>query len=125
MLLGNVPGMLAGLMILELVDGDIIRRGVGALIVIAPVLLMSVRGVPRFQRGRVAAAVGFAGGAVGTTSSLNGIPPTILYAYERSAPRRMVADLSGYFVISNLTVAAVLWVRGIGDADGLGSALIV
>lgn len=49
---------------------------------------------------------------LGATTSLNGVPPAILLARDRAAPRSFQADLAVYFVVSNTIALALLAARG-------------
>jgi len=55
---------------------------------------------------------GLLGGILGVTTSLNGVPPAILLARDRLAPRAFQADLAVYFIASNALALALLAVRG-------------
>lgn len=107
---GTVPGVLVGLLVLEAVDRDRLRQAVGAVVIAGAVAMMAARGrATSAEWGRGPASfVGFLGGGLGVTTSLNGVPPVLMYTWEGAPPRRMVADLSVFFVASNAIVALLL-----------------
>ena len=62
-------------------------------------------------------AAGFAGGLLGTTTSLIGVPPALLLTQRRVAARQFIADLAVYFVATAAIGLAVLAVEGQFDGD--------
>ena len=54
---------------------------------------------------------GLLGGILGATTSLNGVPPAILLARDRLAPRAFQADLAVYFIASNAVALTLLALR--------------
>ncbi|MFD5655872.1 sulfite exporter TauE/SafE family protein [Streptomyces hirsutus] len=123
---GNVPGLLVGALVLTWADPSAIRRAVGCVVIVAGILMAALRVGHRRRHGTgVSLAVGFVGGVLGSSSSLNGIPPALMYMHEQSEARRFVADLAGYFVLSNTLALAVLAIRGTFTADALFPAVVV
>jgi hypothetical protein len=111
---GSVPGLYLGATILHAVNPTPIKFGVGVLVMaLALVLAFRTTGT---SRGSVApgapVAAGFAGGFLGTLSSLNGVPPVMLLTRHGVAPRSFIADLAAYFVASNAVGLALLVVTG-------------
>jgi uncharacterized membrane protein YfcA len=56
----------------------------------------------------VTLAAGAGGGFLGVTTSLNGVPPALLLTRDRVEQRSFVADLTVYFVVSNILTLALL-----------------
>lgn len=109
---GSVPGLAAGVVIVHLSDDEVLRRFIGVAIIASAILMVCFRGHARVVANRAVAGVGLVSGVLGVTSSLNGIPPAILYAYEQRSSRQLLADLSAYFVVSNSLIFVLLAATG-------------
>ena len=94
---GSVPGLYLGAHTLSVVDERAVRVAAGALVMASAALLALPLAPPRPRRW-TAAVAGFLGGFLGTTTSLNGIPPVLLLARERVAQSTFFADLALYSV---------------------------
>lgn len=123
MLLGTAPGIVAGIGTVSVVDSLVIRRLVGVLVIVSALVLMVAPAIRR-QGNSVVTLVGFLGGLIGMTTSLNGIPPAVLYACERTPPRQFVADLAGYFIASNFVIGAIAFMMS-GAKQGLVLVLVL
>jgi uncharacterized protein len=138
---GSVPGLYLGAKTLHAVDPTPIKFGIGALVIVLAMLL-AVRSATEPSRAIPGApvAAGFAGGFLGTVTSLNGVPPVLLLTRDGVAPLVFIADLAVYFVASNaigltllfatgtlsqhaLYPTAVLWLPGALAANAAGIAL--
>jgi uncharacterized membrane protein YfcA len=113
LVLGSVPGIYCGTLLAAHVDATILKRSVGIICVATALFQIAVarRPPPPSIRGASVIA-GYFGGVLSTTTSLNGIPPAILLARDRTAPRTFQADLALYFVCSNLIALAIIALRG-------------
>lgn len=108
LILGSIPGLYLGTKTLTSVDPAIIKFSAGVLIMLSVLMLLrSVHAPPPPKIPAAPVAAGFAGGFLGTTTSLIGIPPVLLLAHEKTAPVSFIADLAVYFVVSG-TIALVL-----------------
>ncbi len=148
---GSAPGFYFGGAALTGLGEEVIRAVAGC-VIIGAALLLAVSlwlrsrkgslvkrqlepnsGWARFREG----AAGFAGGVLGTTTSLSGIPPALLLASEDTEPKALLADLAVFFVVGNaialaflaiqgalvlgaLFPAAILWLPGAAIANALG-----
>lgn len=113
LVLGSIPGLYCGTLLLGWVDTTSLKRLAGIAIIAAT--LIQIRSMQRPPSPRIPGApvvAGWLGGVLGATTSLNGIPPAILLARDRSAPRSFQADLALYFACSNSIGLAVLAARG-------------
>ncbi len=121
LVLGSIPGLYCGTLLLGWVDVIFLKRFAGITIVIATLIQMAAMRRPPPPRIPGAPVIaGWLGGVLGATTSLNGIPPAILLARDRSAPRNFQADLAVYFACSNTIGLALLAARG----SFVGHALI-
>jgi uncharacterized membrane protein YfcA len=113
LVLGSVPGLYCGTLLAVHVDAAILKRAVGVICVATALFQVAVarRPAPAPIPG-AALVAGYLGGVLSTTTSLNGIPPAILLARDRAAPRTFQADLALYFVCSNLIALAIIAARG-------------
>ena len=115
---GAVPGLWIGSWTLGAVDGHDLRLAVGVMVALAAVGLAAVEGrPPRPSVPGLPVAAGFAGGMLGTTTSLIGVPPALLLTQRRVAARQFIADLAVYFVATAAIGLAVLAAEGQFDGD--------
>ncbi|MBQ0925529.1 sulfite exporter TauE/SafE family protein [Saccharopolyspora endophytica] len=115
----SLPGLVVGASVGAVLDPQHLRIGTGVLAMIAaPIMLLSR---PRARRGSLAryAVSGFAGGALATTTSLNGIPPALGLSADAADQRGFIADLAVYFVLSNVVGLSILLAR-----DGVDPATL-
>lgn len=115
---GAAPGLWIGSRTLGAVDEHDLKLVVGITIALAAAMLAVVEEGP--QRRRVPGlpvAAGFAGGLLGTTTSLIGVPPALLLTRQRVAARSFIADLAVYFVATAAIGLAVLAAAGQFDDD--------
>lgn len=110
---GSIPGLYLGTLLLAAVEGATLKRAAGiATILAVGVQVWSARRPPPPPIPGAPLVAGLLGGLLGTTTSLNGVPPALLLARDRLAPRPFQADLAVYFVASNLIALALLAARG-------------
>lgn len=110
---GSVPGLWLGTQVLTRVDEAAIKVGAGALVMATAVLLArSLTAPPPRPVPGAPVAAGFAGGFLGSTTSLNGVAPVLLLARDKAAPHSFIADLALYFVVSNGIALALLGAEG-------------
>jgi uncharacterized protein len=109
----SLPGIVIGLLILNLVPTTTIKLIAGLVVIVATVLIWyrSSRRPLRAWPGAVALA-GCLGGMLGATTSLNGVPPVLLLSSEQTAPRRFQAELALFFVLTNIATLSMLAWRG-------------
>lgn len=137
---GAVPGLWIGSRTLDAVDEHDLKLAVGVVIAVAAAaLLWSEKHLPRPRFRGLTVAAGFAGGLLGTTTSLTGVPPALLLARRRLATVSFFADLSVYFVATAAIGLVVLaaeeqfsgeaarafawWLPGLLVANALGTSL--
>ena len=126
LVLGSFPGLVLGVIALTRVSAHDIKFGTGVVIVVLTVLLARAINSPPPRPIRGAPLVaGFAGGVLGSTTSVNGLPPVLLLARDKVKPVSFLADLSVYFVLSNAIGLAVLWVGNELSARALFPALFL
>jgi len=126
LVLGAVPGLVLGAAVLTVVDQSVLKVGAGVLVMAVAALLLLTRGgpPPRAVPGAPVAA-GFAGGFLGTTTSLLGVPPALLLARDRVATAGFFADLAVYFTVVSALGLAVLALTGELAGDALYPALVL
>lgn len=112
LVLGSVPGLYSGALLAARADPTTLKRLAGGVIVLAALFQIVVARRPPPPIPGAPLVAGYLGGVLGATTSLNGIPPAILLARDRTAPRAFQADLALYFVCSNLIGLVILALRG-------------
>jgi len=114
LILGSIPGLYCGTVLLGWVDVAFLKRFAGITILVATLLqIRAMNGPPPPRIPGASVVAGWLGGILGATTSLNGVPPAILLARDRSSPRSFQADLALYFVCSNTIGLALLAARGL------------
>ncbi len=113
LVLGSVPGLYLGTVLLSWVNVTTLKRTAGVVTILAVVVqVWNARRPPPTPIPGAPLVAGLLGGILGVTTSLNGVPPAILLARDRLAPRAFQADLAVYFIASNALALALLAVRG-------------
>lgn len=109
LVLGSVPGLVLGVVVLSSISEHLIKLAAGIVVLVLTVLMARAidAPTPRPLPGAPVVA-GFAGGFLGSTTSLNGMPPVLLLARDKVAPLSFLADLAVYFVLSNAVALVVL-----------------
>lgn len=121
---GAVPGLWLGSRTLGAVGERELKVAVGIVIALAAVALaLAERRPPRPRIRGLPVAAGFAGGLLGTTTSLTGVPPALLLARRRLPAPGFIADLAVYFVATAAIGLAVLAADGEFSGDAGRSVL--
>ncbi|BCO10817.1 hypothetical protein GF1_31930 [Desulfolithobacter dissulfuricans] len=120
LLLGSIPGVLAGVTLLKKVDSDVIRSGIGVLLITYSTYNLLVRPRP-VNPGRFwAILAGFLTGAIGAAFSAGG-PPVIIYTSMTSWKKDVIkATLTGFFVLNGVVTVTVHATSGITTSTVLG-----
>ncbi|MHB8647587.1 MAG: TSUP family transporter [Thermomicrobiales bacterium] len=126
LVLGSIPGLACGIVLVGWVDVTFLKRFAGVTIVVATLLQIRVMNGPPPPRIPGASLIaGWLGGVLGATTSLNGVPPAILLARDRATPRRFQGDLALYFVCSNAIGLLLLAARGLFEPRALVPTALV
>ena len=122
---GSVPGLVLGAVALNAVNEGAVKIAAGVFVMAAAALLaIGVdRPAPRPHRGAPLAA-GFAGGFLGTTTSLIGIPPVLYLAREKLTTATFYADLAFYFIAASSIGVGVLAAAGALDREAVFPAFV-
>lgn len=137
---GALPGLWIGSLTLGALDEHDVQLAVGAIVAVSAVALAWADRRPPQPRIRgLNLAAGFAGGLLGTSTSLIGVPPALLLARRRLATASFFADLSVYFVATaglglivlgleghfsgSAARAAVWWLPGALVANAIGTSI--
>ncbi len=123
---GSVPGLVLGVAVLTSVSSHTIKLATGVVVLVLTFLVARAidAPAPRPLPGAPVAA-GFAGGFLGSTTSLNGIPAVLLLARDKVSPMSFLADLALYFVLSNAIALGVLKVGNALNTHALFPALVL
>lgn len=114
-----VPGLFVGALVLRSADDGTLRLVVGTTVAAAAAWLAWTQRRPARPRLRgMNAAAGFVGGVLGTSTSLNGIPPALLLARRAVPAKAFLADLAAYFVITSAIGLGILLLNGEFSRDG-------
>jgi uncharacterized protein len=123
---GCVPGLWLGAVVLTTVRESTIKLGAGLVLMGAAVLLWrAVSAPPPRPLPGAPVAAGFAGGFLGSATSLNGVAPVLLLARDKAAPRTFLADLALYFVAANAIGLLTLLAHGAIAGDALFPAFVL
>lgn len=121
---GSLPGVLLGLVVRDALDVRTIQIGAGVLILLAvAALAYRQRSTPvgpqRQNKAVVVLTAGALGGFLGSTTSLNGVPPALLLTGSHATARSLVADLAAYFVVGNVLTLLILVLSGHSPSAGV------
>lgn len=106
----SIPGAWLGAVTVSMLPLAYLKPGVGALTILcALAMAVPVRGTPPPPSRSVTGIAGLIGGYLSTTTSLNGPPAVLLLSRAKLPPMNFIADLAGYFVITNAVSLALLW----------------
>jgi uncharacterized membrane protein YfcA len=123
---GSIPGLIVGVLVLTSVSSHLIKLGTGAVVLVLTAFLARAMSAPAPRPIKAAPALaGFAGGFLGATTSLNGMPAVLLLARDKVAPVSFLADLSFYFVLSNAIALSILWISHTLNTRALFPALLL
>ncbi|NUT56117.1 MAG: sulfite exporter TauE/SafE family protein [Thermoleophilia bacterium] len=115
---GAVPGLWLGSRTLGTIDEHDLKVAVGVVIALAAVALAWAERHPPEPRIRgLTPLAGFAGGLLGTTTSLIGVPPALLLARRRLPAASFIADLAVYFIATAAIGLGVLVAEDQFDGD--------
>lgn len=123
---GSIPGLYLGARVLRAYDTAALEAAIGVLVmVVAAWLALRRAGAAAQASPATSLGAGFAGGFLGTLSSLSGVAPVLLLARERARPVSYIADLAVYFVASNALGLVILTATGNLSANAPWADLFV
>jgi uncharacterized membrane protein YfcA len=134
------PGLWVGSRTLGALDEHTLKVAVGIVIALAAAsLARAERHPPRPRLRGLTVVAGFAGGLLGTTTSLIGVPPALLLTRRRLATASFFADLAVYFIATAAIGLVILaadgqfsgsaarafawWLPGVVVASAIGTSL--
>ena len=113
LVVGAVPGLWVGSVVLGAVDLRDVRVVAGVVVAVAALgLAWADRRPPKPRLRGMNLVAGFLGGVLGTTTSLTGVPPALLLARRRLGQQAFFADLAVYFVASSAAGLIILGANG-------------
>jgi uncharacterized membrane protein YfcA len=135
-----VPGLWIGSRTLGALDEQTLKVAVGIVIALAAATLAwADRHPPRPRIRGLTVVAGFTGGLLGTTTSLIGVPPALLFTRRRLAAASFFADLAIYFIATAAIGLAILaadahvsggavrafawWLPGVLVANAIGTSV--
>ena len=114
-----VPGLFVGALLLRSTDQEALRIIVGTTVALAAAgLAFAERHPPKPRLRGLNAVAGFAGGVLGTSTSLTGVPPALLLVRRAIPTKAFLADLATYFVATSVIGLVVLAFNGHFSRDG-------
>ena len=110
---GSLPGLWIGAHTLTSLSQHTVKVTAGiAVMAGAAGLALADRRPPGANWHAAPFVAGFAGGVMGTTTSLIGVPPALLLTRQRRAAASFFADLAVYFVVAGAAGLAILALSG-------------
>lgn len=119
-LAGALIGVPIGVASLHRMDPELVRRGVGALLLIYSIYMLRRPNMPAVRLGMVSGriadgAVGLLGGFMGGATSLNGIFPTMWCGLRSWTKTEQRGVFQPYILIVH--AITLLWLGGVGGLD--------
>lgn len=114
-ILGTLPGMAVGLLLLDTVNSSLLKKAVGVAVLVAAVALATSRPTGRKFSTPASFGVGSIAGALGIVGSLNGVPPAVMYAREGRGAISTLADMAAIVVASSAITGILVVLNQIGD----------
>lgn len=126
MVAASIPGFYVGIEVLRRVDESAIKLAAGLAIMLMALLLgRAMDAPPPAPIPGASMIAGMAGGFLGSTTSLSGIPPVLLLTHEKVDQLSFLADLAVYFVASS-GIALMLFTRqGVVSVEALFPASLL
>lgn len=113
LLLGSLPGIVAGVIFLKRADPGLMKTLMGGMIFFYGLYRLAGRPQPRKMHRRWSYVAGFATGAIGSAFSAGG-PPAIIYTTLTGWHKDEIkATLSGFFFAGSLLIAAAHAINGL------------
>jgi uncharacterized membrane protein YfcA len=113
LLLGSIPGIFAGVTLLQKVDASVIRTCIGLLLICYSLYNLFAHPRPLNPAKIWGYVAGFLTGAIGAAFSAGG-PPAIIYTTLTDWKKEEIkATLSGFFVINGIVTATVHALTGV------------
>ncbi len=120
LVLGSIPGVFVGATLLKRVDSDVIRTGIGLLLISYSLYNLLARPRPLNPARIWGYIAGFLTGAIGAAFSAGG-PPTIVYTTLTDWKKEEIkATLSGFFVLNGILTALVHVLTGVSTVTTAG-----
>ena len=109
---GSLPGAWLGAETVNLLPAHYVKAVAGAVVMLSGIYLAIPAGGRQWTPSSAAqAATGAVGSYLSTTTSLGGPPPVLLLSRARIPPLSFLADLAGYFIVTNTMSLGILQVR--------------
>lgn len=109
---GSIPGAWLGAETVSALPAHYLKPAAGAVVMLCGIwMAIPTRTEPRVPSTAALTVTGAVGGYLGTTTSLNGPPPVLLLTRARLPPLAFIADLAGYFIVTNAVSLLLLWSR--------------
>jgi uncharacterized membrane protein YfcA len=125
LLVPATAGIFAGAAVLGAVDPDLLRIGVGVLVVVSALLLVREVRLPAADTSYGAAAAGAASGFLSTSTGLAG-PPVVMLLVARRLPKHAFrATTAFYFLPMSVIAAVVLYWQGLVREGEIPLALVL
>lgn len=120
-----VLGLVAGVWILTTTNPAVIKFAAGLTVIVFALIVMRGFVIPGIRSRLAPIVVGFASGALGTSTGMPG-PPAVLYLTDKNLePRVFRASVTMYFFVVDIIGVALVIRTGIVDDHVLGIALIL
>ncbi|SED02435.1 sulfite exporter TauE/SafE family protein [Rhodococcus koreensis] len=110
---GSIPGACAGAASITHLPEGLLKPIAGAAVMLCGIwLAVPPRAQSREPTSAAQAVTGIVGGFMTVTTSLGGPPPVLLMQRARVPQLTFIADLAGYFVVTNAFALILLSVKG-------------
>ncbi|MCZ4080465.1 sulfite exporter TauE/SafE family protein [Rhodococcus sp. H36-A4] len=106
----SLPGAWLGVFTVNMLPEQYLKPAAGVITMLCGlVMALPLAKDPKPPSRAANVMVGSIGGYLSTTTSLNGPPVVLLLSRAKLPPMSFIADLAGYFVVTNTLSLALLW----------------
>lgn len=116
---GAIVGLIAGTLVLRVIDGRVIKLVAGVFVVLFALYVSAGLRVPGAHRKRAPEIAGFGSGLMGTTTGLTGPPVALLFTARDLPPAVFRVTITTYFIVINAIAIGLLGISGQLHGDDL------
>lgn len=120
-----LPGLLGGLGILHVANGQVIKLFASVVIIVFALLAAFGVTIPGVHRPGATRVAGLTSGLLGTSAGLPGPPIALLFTAQEMPPTAFRVTITSYFMVIDLVAVALLLISGLVTRADLTLAVVL